>query len=73
MHKQIIVVSIVLATLLAGLVPVLAVADTDDALEYLRSQQNADGGFGSAFSPDSWPSWPLGVIRVTLTREATRH
>jgi hypothetical protein len=53
MHKQIIVVSIVVVALLAGVVPVLAGADTDAALAYLKSQQNADGGFGSGFSPDS--------------------
>ena len=32
---------------------VLAAADTDAALDYLQTQQNADGGFGSGFSPDS--------------------
>ncbi len=31
----------------------LAAGDTDAALDYLKTQQNADGGFGSGFSPDS--------------------
>jgi prenyltransferase beta subunit len=53
MHKRIIVVSVVLLALLASVVSALAGADTDAALAYLRSQQNADGGFGSGFSPDS--------------------
>ena len=43
----------VLAVLLTRALPVLAAADTEAALEYLKMQQNADGGFGSGFSPDS--------------------
>ena len=41
--------------LLAGALPVLgfAAGNTDAALEYFKTQQNADGGFGSGFSPDS--------------------
>ena len=52
MRFRIVVLSIVL-TILAAALPVLAAANTDAALEYLKSQQNADGGFGSGFSPDS--------------------
>jgi hypothetical protein len=33
--------------------PAFAAVDTDAALEYLQTQQNTDGGFGSGFSPDS--------------------
>jgi hypothetical protein len=47
------IVTLVLAALLTGVLPVLAAADTTAALDYLKSQQNADGGFGSGFSPDS--------------------
>jgi hypothetical protein len=42
--------------LLASALPagaLLAEADTAAALDYLKTQQNADGGFGSGFSPDS--------------------
>lgn len=53
MRNRILVLTIALAVLLAGALPALAAADTDAALAYLQSQQNADGGFGSGFSPDS--------------------
>lgn len=39
-------------TLVAAL-PALAAADMQAALDYLRTQQNPDGGFGSGFSPES--------------------
>jgi hypothetical protein len=44
---------LVLALLLAIAIPVLAAADTQAALDYVATQQNPDGGFGSGFSPDS--------------------
>jgi hypothetical protein len=47
------IATLILAALLAGALPVLAAVDTTAALDYLKSQQNADGGFGSGFSPDS--------------------
>jgi prenyltransferase beta subunit len=50
---RIMVVTFVLAALLMGALPVLAATDTTAALDYLKTQQNADGGFGSGFSPDS--------------------
>jgi prenyltransferase beta subunit len=53
MRNRIMVVTLVLAALLSGALPVLAAIDTTAALDYLKSQQNADGGFGSGFSPDS--------------------
>ncbi len=52
MNTRIMIVTFVLAALLIGALPVLAV-DTTAALDYLKSQQNVDGGFGSGFSPDS--------------------
>jgi len=52
MRFRIVVLSIVLVVSAAAL-PVLAAANTGAALEYLKSQQNADGGFGGGFSPDS--------------------
>ena len=53
MQKQIVIVALVVTAVLAAAAPALAAADTAAALEYLRTQQNADGGFGSGFSPDS--------------------
>ncbi|MBN1135472.1 MAG: cell wall anchor protein [Anaerolineae bacterium] len=53
MQKQIVIVTLVVAAVLAAAAPALAAIDTTAALEYLRTQQNADGGFGSGFSPDS--------------------
>jgi prenyltransferase beta subunit len=53
MQKQIALVTLVVAAVLAAAAPALAAADTAAAFDYLRMQQNADGGFGSGFSPDS--------------------
>ncbi len=53
MKNRTIIVLLVLVALLAGALPALAAADLPAALSYLKSQQNADGGFGSGFSPDS--------------------
>ncbi len=50
-----VILTIALVALLVTAVPALcsAAADTDAALAYLQTQQNADGGFGSGFSPNS--------------------
>jgi len=53
MRNQIVIVTLVVAAVLAAAVPALASADATAALGYLQTQQNADGGFGSGFSPDS--------------------
>jgi Prenyltransferase and squalene oxidase repeat len=53
MRKRTITLALALAVVLAGALPVLAAVDTAAALEYLKTQQNADGGFGSGFSPAS--------------------
>lgn len=53
MKNRIFILALTLAALLVAVSPVLAAADTTAALAYLESQQNADGGFGSGFSPDS--------------------
>ncbi len=53
MRKQIMMVTLVVAAVLAATAPALAAADATAALGYLKTQQNADGGFGSGFSPDS--------------------
>ena len=53
MQKQTVIVTLVIAAVLAASAPALAAADTNAALDYLKAQQNADGGFGSGFSPDS--------------------
>jgi hypothetical protein len=53
MRNRIIFPMVALVALLASAVPALAAVDTSAALNYLKAQQNADGGFGSGFSPDS--------------------
>jgi hypothetical protein len=53
MRIRIVILTMTLAALLVSALPVLAAADTTAALDYLQTQQNADGGFGSGFSPDS--------------------
>jgi hypothetical protein len=45
------IVAVVLLSLVAS--PVLGLADLPAALGYLKTQQNADGGFGNGFTPDS--------------------
>jgi len=53
MRIRMAILTVALASMLVGALPVLAAADITAALDYLQSQQNADGGFGSGFSPDS--------------------
>ena len=53
MRIRIAVLTLVLAVMLAGALPVVAAMNTNAALDYLKTQQNADGGFGSGFSPGS--------------------
>jgi hypothetical protein len=51
MRRRTVVLALAL-TLMAAL-PAFAAANTTAALDYLKTQQNTDGGFGSGFSPDS--------------------
>lgn len=53
MRTRTIILVVALLLILASVTPALAQVDTTAALAYLKSQQNADGGFGSGFSPDS--------------------
>jgi hypothetical protein len=53
MRYRLVVIIALLAVLFCTVSPAFAAADVDAALEYLRTQQNDDGGFGSGFSPDS--------------------
>jgi hypothetical protein len=53
MRNRFVVMPMALALLFASALPALADADITGALDYLQSQQNPDGGFGSGFSPDS--------------------
>jgi hypothetical protein len=55
MGNRSILLTVAMLALLATVMPVtcLASTDTDAALDYLRAQQNPDGGFGSGFSPES--------------------
>jgi len=56
MRHRILALSLALLLFMGGALPALAAADLTAALDYLRTQQNADGGFGSGFSPDSTPA-----------------
>jgi len=53
MRKHMVMVTLVVAAALLAAAPALAAADATAALDYLKTQQNSDGGFGSGFSPDS--------------------
>jgi prenyltransferase beta subunit len=53
MKRRIIVSYLAVVLVLAGASLAFAAADMGAALDYLQTQQNADGGFGSGFSPDS--------------------
>lgn len=53
MHRKILVVAVLLAALAASAAPVQANEVTDDALAWLKSKQQSDGGFGSGFSEGS--------------------
>jgi hypothetical protein len=53
MRKTSYILGIALALLLAFGLTALAAVDTEAALNYLATEQNADGGFGSGFGPDS--------------------
>jgi prenyltransferase beta subunit len=65
MRNRTIIITLVLAALLAGALPAVAAVaavDTAAALDYLKTQQNVDGGFGSSFSPDSSVSSTADVV-----------
>lgn len=65
MRIRIALLTVVLAAILVGALPALAAADLTAALDYLQSQQNADGGFGSGFSPGSTlASTPIVVLAI---------
>jgi hypothetical protein len=53
MRTQLMILTLALAVVVGGALPVLADADITAAVDYLKTQQNADGGFGSGFTPDS--------------------
>jgi prenyltransferase beta subunit len=53
MKTRLTILAVALVLTLASAVPALAAIDTQAALDYLQTQQNADGGFGSGFSPES--------------------
>jgi hypothetical protein len=53
MKRRIIVSLLAVVLVLGGASPAIAAADMGAALDYLQTQQNADGGFGSGFSPES--------------------
>jgi len=65
MRIRVAVLTVALAAIVVGALPVLAAADLTAALDYLRAQQNADGGFGSGFSPGSTlASTPIVVLAI---------
>jgi prenyltransferase beta subunit len=53
MRNRTVTITLALVALLAGALPTLAAVNTPATLDYLKAQQNADGGFGSGFSPES--------------------
>ncbi len=53
MRKHTLYVTLLLVASLAGALPALAASNTQAALDYLKTQQNTDGGFGSGFDPAS--------------------
>jgi hypothetical protein len=53
MRYRLVIILMALAALFSGVLPAFAAADAGAALDYLRTRQNADGGFGSDYSPDS--------------------
>ncbi len=53
MRKLSVIWALVVLVMLVSSLPALAQADLSAALDYLKAQQNADGGWGSGFSPES--------------------
>lgn len=53
MGRKWIILAMALALVLSSVGPVFAAVDIASALDYLKTQQNEDGGFGSGFSPGS--------------------
>ena len=53
MKTRLTILAVALVLTLGSALPALAAIDTQAALNYLQTQQNADGGFGSGFSPES--------------------
>jgi hypothetical protein len=53
MRRMSVIWALVALVMLLGSVPALAQADLTAALDYLQTQQNADGGWGSGLSPES--------------------
>lgn len=70
MRTRTIILVIALLLILASATPALAQVDTADALAYLESQQNADGGFGSGFSPDSTTNSTADAVLAIVAVEA---
>ncbi len=70
MQKRTIIVILTLAALLVSALPALAAADVAAALDYLKTQQNADGGFGSGFSPDSAIGSTADVVQAIVATGA---
>jgi len=53
MKYRVMMLGLALVLALVGAAPALAAVDFQAALDYLAAQQNADGGYGSGFSPES--------------------
>jgi hypothetical protein len=70
MRKRIVFLISLCLLLLASAMPAFAAVDTDAALEYLKAQQNTDGGFGSGFSPDSTISSTADVVLAIVASAA---
>lgn len=53
MRTRYLIFVVALSILAFGVSPVWAAANTQASFDYLKTQQNADGGFGSGFAPES--------------------
>lgn len=69
MRKRTMSVVVLCLLLLASTLPAMAAVDTSAALEYLKTQQNTDGGFGSGFSPDSTISSTADVVLAIVASD----
>jgi hypothetical protein len=67
MRTRFLTLVVALATVMLSVSPALAAANTEAALAYLKTQQNADGGFGSGFTPDSAVGSTADAVQAILS------
>ncbi len=69
MKTRLTILAIALVLTLGGALPALAAIDTQATLNYLQTQQNADGGFGSGFSPESTAGSTADALHAIVAAE----